>query len=173
MHTFSKPDFEPMFADNITWHNDSLKQEAEEQCGDDHECLFDVASTNDLSVGIVTKDISVQLVNETNALGKRKQIQSNLYLVCPSIYMIHVGEDMFSLVRCQMPVSPISKVLCLSYKTRYFNKVHYYYYYYYYYHFIKNYNYQSIYPQKIIMKKITLVKITQKSVQITPSPTIS
>ena len=75
MHTFSKPDFEPIFADNITWHNDSLKQEAEEQCGDDHECLFDVASTNDLSVGLVTKDISVQLVNETNALGKRIVIQ--------------------------------------------------------------------------------------------------
>ncbi|XP_078353037.1 mucin-like protein [Oculina patagonica] len=57
-----------MFADNITWHNDSLREEAEAECGDDHECLFDVASTNDLSVGIVTKDISVQLVNESNAL---------------------------------------------------------------------------------------------------------
>ena len=70
MDTFANPDFEPMFADNITWHNDSLREEAEAECGDDHECLFDVASTNDLSVGIVTKDISVQLVNESNALGK-------------------------------------------------------------------------------------------------------
>ena len=68
--TFSRPDFEPMFADNITWQNESLRLEAEAQCGEDHECLFDVASTNDLSVGMVTKDISVQLVNETNALGK-------------------------------------------------------------------------------------------------------
>ena len=70
MDTFADLDFEPMFADNITWHNDSLRQKAEEQCGDDHECLFDVASTNDLSVGMVTKDISVQLVNESNALSK-------------------------------------------------------------------------------------------------------
>ena len=68
--TFSSPDFEPMFADNITWHNDSLRIKAEAECGDDHECLFDVASTNDLSVGLVTKDISVQLVNESNLLSK-------------------------------------------------------------------------------------------------------
>ena len=59
-----------MFADNITWHNESLREKAEEECGDDDECLFDVASTNDLSVGMVTKDISIQLVNETNALSK-------------------------------------------------------------------------------------------------------
>ena len=71
--TFSKPDFEPMFADNITWHNDSLRLEAEDQCGEDYECLFDVASTNDLSVGVVTKDISAQLVNESNALGKLRR----------------------------------------------------------------------------------------------------
>ena len=70
MATYSDPEFEPMFADNIKWHNDSLKQKAEAQCGDDHECLFDVASTNDLSVGMVTKDISVQLVNESNTLGE-------------------------------------------------------------------------------------------------------
>ena len=59
-----------MFADNITWQNDSLRVKAEAECGDDHECLFDVASTNDLSVGMATKSISVQLVNESNKLGK-------------------------------------------------------------------------------------------------------
>ena len=75
---FSKPDFMPMFADNITWHNQSLEQEARDQCGDDSECLFDVASTKDLSVGMVTKEISIQLVNETNKLGKcwRQELES-------------------------------------------------------------------------------------------------
>ena len=73
MDTFKDTDFVPMFADNITWHNESLKQKAEEECGDDHECLFDVASTNDLSVGMATKDISVQLVNESNALSKSEK----------------------------------------------------------------------------------------------------
>ena len=60
-----------MFADNITWYNNSLREKAEAQCGDDYECLFDVASTKDLSVGMVTKDISIQLVNESNTLGKQ------------------------------------------------------------------------------------------------------
>ena len=70
MATYSDPEFEPMFADNIKWHNDSLKQKAEAQCGDDHECLFDVASTKDLSIGSATKEISVQLVNDTKKLSK-------------------------------------------------------------------------------------------------------
>ncbi|XP_068679238.1 mucin-like protein isoform X1 [Montipora foliosa] len=68
INTFARPDFVPMFADNITWQNDSLRLAAEAQCGEDHDCLFDVASTNDLSVGVLTKDINVQLVNETNSL---------------------------------------------------------------------------------------------------------
>ena len=59
-----------MFADNITWQNDSFRVEAEATCGDDYACLFDAASTNDLSIGLVTKDINVQLVNETDQLGK-------------------------------------------------------------------------------------------------------
>ena len=70
VHTFAKPDFVPMFADNITWYNNSVRDAAKDQCGDDYECLFDVASTNDLSVGLVTKDISVQLQNESKTLGK-------------------------------------------------------------------------------------------------------
>ena len=74
MDSFSVPDFVPMFADNITWHNDSLRKKAEAECDDDYECLFDVASTNDLSVGMVTKDISVQLLNESNKLGKLRRI---------------------------------------------------------------------------------------------------
>ena len=74
MDTFKNTDFEPMFADNITWYNGSLRKQAEAECGDDHECLFDVASTNDLSVGMVTKGISVQLVNESNKLGKLRRI---------------------------------------------------------------------------------------------------
>ena len=81
MASFSDPDFEPMFADNITWHNDSLRQKAEDQCGNDQECLFDVASTNDLSLGLVTKDISIQLVNETKQLSKYLDLSLYLLLV--------------------------------------------------------------------------------------------
>ena len=75
-----------MFADNITWQNDSLRRKAEAECGDDFECLFDVASTNDLSVGLVTKDISIQLVNELNALSKSEKGYSTLVLNCVSSF---------------------------------------------------------------------------------------
>ena len=67
--TYAMPDFEPMFDDNITWKNDTIKGIAEARCGDKNECLFDVASTNDLSVGIVTKEIGIQMLNESRTLG--------------------------------------------------------------------------------------------------------
>ena len=50
--------------------------------GDDYECLFDVASTNDLSVGMVTKDISVQLVNESNVLSKFAKLSHSSFEMC-------------------------------------------------------------------------------------------
>ena len=78
-----------MFPDNIKWHNDSVKQAAESQCGDDHECLFDVASTNDLSVGLATKDISSQLVNESKALGKVPKDGVDRYLFIYSFIRSH------------------------------------------------------------------------------------
>ena len=68
--TFKDTGFVPMFADNITWSNDTVREKAEALCDDDSECLFDVASTNDLSIGEATKDISIQLVNESNTLSK-------------------------------------------------------------------------------------------------------
>lgn len=68
--TFAKSDFTPMFVEDITWHNNSVRELAEAQCGNDIECLFDAAATNDVSIGIVTKDINIQLVNESNTLGK-------------------------------------------------------------------------------------------------------
>ena len=68
--TFAKPDFLPMFIENITWFNASVEREARTRCGDDIECLFDAAATNDVSIGLVTKDINTQFENETNILGK-------------------------------------------------------------------------------------------------------
>ena len=67
--TFAIPDFLPMFGDNITWQNDTIRKQAEEACGSDNECLFDVASTNDLTVGQATKDIGTKLTKESKTLG--------------------------------------------------------------------------------------------------------
>ena len=58
-----------MFGDNITWQSDALRKQAEAQCGSDKECLYDVASTNDLDVGKATKDIGNQLSRELKTLG--------------------------------------------------------------------------------------------------------
>ena len=91
MDTFANPDFVPMFADNITWYNDSVRQKAEDQCGDDYECLFDVASTNDVSVGMVTKDINIQLVNESNSLGKSR-LKKYQELKCYAQHCYHLHK---------------------------------------------------------------------------------
>ena len=61
--------FEPMFSDNLRWDNATLEAEARKNCGDDSECLFDAAATGDLSVGLETKAINIQLVNDTKQLG--------------------------------------------------------------------------------------------------------
>ena len=58
-----------MFGDNITWQNDNIRKKAEEVCVSDQACLFDAASTNDLSVGQATKDIGNQLSKELETLG--------------------------------------------------------------------------------------------------------
>ena len=58
-----------MFGDNIIWQNDTIRKQAEDVCGSDNECLFDIASTNDLSVGQATKDIGNQLSKELKTLG--------------------------------------------------------------------------------------------------------
>ena len=63
-----------MFIENITWFNASVEREARTRCGDDIECLFDAAATNDVSIGLVTKDINTQFENETNILGKHNEL---------------------------------------------------------------------------------------------------
>ena len=70
MDTFAKPDYVPMFLNNITWLNDSLRQEAESKCKGYQPCLFDAAATNDVSIGQVTLDVNNILVDEANKLSK-------------------------------------------------------------------------------------------------------
>ncbi|XP_078352256.1 mucin-like protein, partial [Oculina patagonica] len=53
--TFMELGYVPMFIDNITWTNDSFRQQAESVCGNNTNCLFDVAVTVDTSFGESTK----------------------------------------------------------------------------------------------------------------------
>jgi len=84
-----------MFADNITFSNASFQQEAKAECGDDLECLFDVASTNDLSIGQVTKEISIQLVNETNTLSKPEKLLHSCIEMCFKLFDIVIMRYRF------------------------------------------------------------------------------
>lgn len=69
--TFSNKSFVPIFLDeNITFANDALRQEAEALCQGDVNCLFDIASTGDTSVGKSTKQVSIQLESESQELRK-------------------------------------------------------------------------------------------------------
>ncbi|XP_031570637.1 uncharacterized protein LOC116304951 isoform X2 [Actinia tenebrosa] len=66
--TFSNTSFVPMFIDELKFYNESLKKKAEAACQGDINCLFDSASTKDVSVGLSTKIVGSQMVNESNIL---------------------------------------------------------------------------------------------------------
>ncbi|KAL9953601.1 hypothetical protein ACROYT_G041044 [Oculina patagonica] len=67
--TFSNVSFVPIFLDeNITFASEALRKEAEAVCQGDVNCLFDIASTGDTSVGESTKQVSVQLESENEEL---------------------------------------------------------------------------------------------------------
>ena len=69
--TFTNASFIPIFLDEpIQFASNELRTAAELACQGDVNCLFDIASTGDLSVGESTKEVSVQLESEAQALGK-------------------------------------------------------------------------------------------------------
>lgn len=68
--TFANASFQPMFVDQIQWADNATEAAAISACAGDVACLFDAASTNDVSLGTNSKDISVQLVKENEELGK-------------------------------------------------------------------------------------------------------
>lgn len=64
----------PMFIDNITWTNDSFRQQAESVCGNNTNCLFDVAVTVDTSFGESTKRLEENNNQLNSKLGKIFQL---------------------------------------------------------------------------------------------------
>ena len=59
-----------MFVEFIEWADNATRDAADLACDGDVACLFDAASTNDVSIGTNSKDINVQLVKENEELGK-------------------------------------------------------------------------------------------------------
>ncbi|XP_031551134.1 mucin-like protein [Actinia tenebrosa] len=82
--TFSNTSFVPMFIDELKFYNESLEKQARAACQGDINCLFDSASTKDLSVGVSTKVIGSQLINESIML---KNSPPRFYNASKEIYL--------------------------------------------------------------------------------------
>ena len=64
-------DFVPFFSeDALASMDNELRTEAEEVCGDDLTCLFDVTATKQLAVGQSTLSESNEISNEIAIVGK-------------------------------------------------------------------------------------------------------
>ena len=73
--TFANKSFTPIFLDeDLIGNNTELRKKAEETCQGDVNCLFDIASTGDTSVGESTKQVSVQLESESQELRKYTKV---------------------------------------------------------------------------------------------------
>jgi len=70
VETFTNASFVPMFLEDLYFANDTLRKQAEEACQGDINCLFDSASTNDVSIGESTKAVSSTLEEESSSLSK-------------------------------------------------------------------------------------------------------
>ena len=69
--TYANVSFVPIFLDEpINFATDALRVAAELTCQGDVNCLFDIASTGDVSVGDSTKQVAVQIESESQALSK-------------------------------------------------------------------------------------------------------
>ena len=70
METFQNASFVPMFLEDLYFANATLRKQAEEACQGDINCLFDSASTKDVSIGASTKAVSSTLEKESSSLSK-------------------------------------------------------------------------------------------------------
>ena len=77
--TFSNVNYKPMFLHNISFGSEALARDARALCGDDHNCLFDVAVTGDLSIGRSTKEINDNNFLNEKLLGKHTLKESYFF----------------------------------------------------------------------------------------------
>lgn len=89
--TFVNASFEPMFVDEIVWADNETQAAAEAQCGGDVVCLFDAASTNDVTIGLNSQEVNV-MVEEEN---KRLNNFPPKFIDVPSCINVTLGEVFF------------------------------------------------------------------------------
>ena len=84
-----------MFIDNITWANDSFRLQAEKACGNNINCLFDAAVTEDTSYGVTTRKLEENNNQINKEFGKITLLLLLLFLshiikYCTSQYPAHL-----------------------------------------------------------------------------------
>lgn len=89
--TFANASFEPMFVEEIVWADNATRVAAIAACDGDVACLFDAASTNDVSIGTNSKDVNVQLVKENEELANFPP----RFNFVPTIIEANLGEIVF------------------------------------------------------------------------------
>ena len=68
--TFANKTFQPMFVEDIEWADNKTEAQAKEKCKGDVVCLFDAASTNNVSIGLASQEINIKVEDENNKLSK-------------------------------------------------------------------------------------------------------
>ena len=59
-----------MFLDELTFENNALESEANAVCNGDINCLFDAASTKDVSMGKSTVEVAIKFEEESKMTSK-------------------------------------------------------------------------------------------------------
>ena len=80
--TFSNNTFEPMFLDELTFENNTLKSEANAVCNGNINCLFDAASTKDVSMGKSTVEVAIKFEEESKMTSEHYKILDKLAAMC-------------------------------------------------------------------------------------------
>ncbi|CAH1226370.1 HMCN1 [Branchiostoma lanceolatum] len=65
--TFTSPDYQPKYTDELVFSDPELETKAREICGNDTECLFDVSQTGDIEVAVITVEGKEDFASQTTA----------------------------------------------------------------------------------------------------------
>lgn len=97
----------PIFASNITFPNATLKAAAEEICGSDVNCLFDIAATLSTTFGQTTLNNSAVLQSDNEVIGKNMHFkgesdQKDIFPVNVNSFVISTSFSAYSILKCKL-----------------------------------------------------------------------
>ncbi|XP_074631718.1 sushi domain-containing protein 2-like [Acropora palmata] len=77
--TYHDPNYQPIFAEEhkLEFSDKELEKEAQNTCGDNTQCMFDIFTTGKLRIGKATKETVTQFVAVVNATAKPARVPLN------------------------------------------------------------------------------------------------